>query len=188
MRGAHPRGGNPGVIFRPTTLSGAFVIEPEKHEDERGFFARSFCKTEFEAHALNPQTVQCNISFNRRKGTLRGMHYQIAPFAEAKLVRCTAGAIYDVIIDLRPGSATYKQHFGETLSAENYKMLYIPEGFAHGFQTLQDNSEVFYQMSEFYSPEHSRGVRYNDPTFGIAWPIGDPIILGRDRGYTDFTA
>ena len=131
--------------------------------------------------------MQCNISFNRMKGTLRGMHYQAAPLAEAKLVRCTAGALYDVIIDLRPDSPTYKQHVGEVLSAANYKMLYVPEGFAHGFQTLEDNTEIFYQMSEFYSPEHARGVRYNDPAFGIKWMIGDPVIVDRDRNYPDFT-
>lgn len=176
------------MIFRPTILAGAFVIEPEKHEDERGFFARSWCQKEFEAQNLNSRTAQCNISFNHRKGTLRGMHYQVAPFAEAKLVRCTAGAIYDVIIDLRPGSPTYKKHFSATLTASNYKMLYIPEGFAHGFQTLEDSTEVFYQMSEFYSPEHSRGVRYNDPAFGIEWPVANPIMLGRDRTYPDFKA
>lgn len=174
------------MIFRPTPLDGAFVIEPERHEDERGFFARSWCQKEFEAQRLNARTVQCNISFNRRKGTLRGMHYQVEPFAEAKLVRCTAGAVYDVIIDLRPGSPTYRQHLGVTLTANDYTMLYVPESFAHGFQTLEDNSEVFYQMSEFYSPGHSRGVRYNDPAFGIQWPVPDPILLERDRNYPDF--
>jgi len=175
------------VIFTETKLRGAFVIEPEKHEDDRGFFARSWCEKEFQAQNLNPRIVQCNISFNRNKGTLRGMHYQAAPFAEAKLVRCTAGALYDVIIDLRPGSPTYKQHAGEVLSAVNYKMFWVPEGFAHGFQTLEDNTEIFYQMSEFYSPQHARGVRYNDPVFGIRWMIANPVIVDRDRNYPDFT-
>jgi dTDP-4-dehydrorhamnose 3,5-epimerase len=174
------------VIFTETKLQGAFILELEKREDYRGFFARSWCQREFQAHNLNPRLVQCNISFNRMKGTLRGMHYQAAPLAEAKLVRCTAGALYDVIIDLRPDSPTYKQHVGEVLSAANYKMLYVPEGFAHGFQTLQDDTEIFYQMSEFYSPEHARGVRYNDPAFGIKWMIGNPVIVDRDRNYPDF--
>jgi len=175
------------VIFTETKLKGAFIVELEKREDDRGFFARSWCQKEAEAHNLNPRIVQCNISFNKLKGTLRGMHYQAAPFAEAKLVRCTAGALYDVIIDLRPDSPTYKQHVGEVLSAANYKMFYVPEGFAHGFQTLEDNAEILYQMSEFYSPQHARGVRYNDPAFGIKWMIGNPIIADRDRHYPDFT-
>jgi dTDP-4-dehydrorhamnose 3,5-epimerase len=175
------------VIFTETKLKGAFILELEKREDDRGFFARSWCQKEAEAHNLNPRLVQCNISFNRMKGTLRGMHYQAAPAAEAKLVRCTAGALYDVIIDLRPDSPTYKQHVGEVLSAANYKMLYVPEGFAHGFQTLEDNTEIFYQMSEFYVPQQARGVRYNDAAFGIQWMIGDPIMVDRDRNYPDFT-
>jgi dTDP-4-dehydrorhamnose 3,5-epimerase len=175
------------VIFTETKLKGAFILELEKREDDRGFFARSWCHKEAEAHNLNPRIVQCNISFNRIKGTLRGMHYQAAPFAEAKLVRCTAGALYDVIIDLRPNSSTYKQHVGEVLSAANHRMFYVPDGFAHGFQTLEDNTEIFYQMSQFYSPQHARGVRYDDPAFGIQWLIGDPVIVDRDRNYPDFT-
>jgi dTDP-4-dehydrorhamnose 3,5-epimerase len=167
-------------------LPGAFVIELQKHEDERGFFARSWCQKEFAAHSLNSRTVQCNVSFNKVKGTLRGMHYQVVPCAEAKLVRCTRGAIYDVIIDLRRESRTYKQYLSEVLSSNNYKALFIPEGFAHGFQTLEDNSEVFYQMSEFYSPEHQRGVRYNDHTFRISWPIEATVISDRDCNYEDF--
>jgi dTDP-4-dehydrorhamnose 3,5-epimerase len=174
------------VIFAETELPGAYFIELEKREDARGFFTRSWCEREFREHNLNPHTVQCNISFNKQKGTLRGMHYQAATAAEAKLVRCTQGAIYDVIIDLRPESATFKRHLGVTLSAQNYKMVYVPEGFAHGFQSLEDNSEVFYQMSEFYTPQYSRGVRWNDPAFGIQWPIGEPIMLERDRNYPDF--
>ena len=176
------------MIFTETRLKGAYIIEPEKRADDRGFFARSWCEKEFADHNLNLRTVQCNISFNTRKGTLRGMHYQVAPSAEAKLVRCTQGAIYDVIIDLRPDSPTFKQPVAETLTARDHKMLYVPEGFAHGFLTLEDNSEIFYQMSEFYAPQHARGVRWNDPAFGIEWPIRDPIMVDRDRNYSDFSA
>ncbi|HKV62626.1 MAG TPA: dTDP-4-dehydrorhamnose 3,5-epimerase [Candidatus Acidoferrum sp.] len=176
------------MIFTETKLAGAFVIDLERRSDERGFFARTFCQQEFEAHGLNPQVVQCNVSFNKRKGTLRGMHYQAAPFAEAKLVRCTSGSIYDVIIDLRPASATFKEYFAAELSAENRRMLYIPEDFAHGFQTLQDDTEVFYQMAQRYSAKHARGVRWNDPAFGIEWPEGDRIIIERDQTYPDFVS
>jgi len=176
------------LIFTETKLAGAFVIELERHTDERGFFARTFCQQEFEAHGLKAEVAQCNVSFNKRKGTLRGMHYQAAPFAEAKLVRCTAGSIYDVIIDLRPASATFKRHFAVELSAENHRMLYIPEDFAHGFQTLEDNAEVFYQMAQRYSAEHARGVRWNDPAFGIEWPKSERIIIERDRNYPDFVS
>jgi dTDP-4-dehydrorhamnose 3,5-epimerase len=168
-------------------LKGAFEIDPERKEDDRGFFARTFCREEFEKHGLNPNVVQCNISFNRRKGTLRGMHFQAAPHEEAKLVRCTAGKIFDVIIDLRPESSSFKEHAAVELSAENCKMLYIPEGFAHGFQTLEDNTEVFYQMSHEYSGGHARGVRWDDPAFGITWPAGERIIIDRDRNYPDFS-
>jgi dTDP-4-dehydrorhamnose 3,5-epimerase len=174
------------VIFRGTRFAGTFVIEPERLEDERGFFARTWCQREFETHRLNPRLVQCSISSNKRRGTLRGMHYQIAPHAEAKLVRCTSGAIYDVIVDLRPESATFAQWLGFDLTADNRRMLYIPEGFAHGFQTLEDNTEVFYQMSEFYEPESARGVRWNDPTFNIEWPLLNPIISDKDKTYQDF--
>ena len=156
--------------FIETRLKGAFVIEPERLADERGFFARMWCQREFIAHGLNPDLVQCNISFNTNKGTLRGMHHQAAPHEEAKLVRCTMGAIYDVIIDLRPDSPTYKAWLAVELTAPNRKMLYVPEGFSHGFMTLADNTEVFYQMSEFYSPECASGIRWNDPQFGIVWP------------------
>ncbi len=176
------------MIFRETRLKGAYLIEPEKRCDDRGFFARTWCEKEFADHYLNPRIVQCNISFNKRKGTLRGMHYQIAPAAEAKLVRCTNGAIYDVIIDLRPDSPTFKQYVAETLSGQDHNMLYVPEGFAHGFVTVEDNTEIFYQMTAFYSPQHSRGVRWNDPAFGIVWPVHDPIMLDRDREYPDFVA
>ncbi len=174
------------MIFSETKLKGAFVIEPERQEDGRGFFARTFCQKEFEAHGLNPRLVQCNISFNRKKGTLRGMHYQRAPYREVKLVRTTMGAIFDVIIDLRPGSATFREWMAVELSADNRRMLYIPEGFAHGFQTLGSNSEVFYQMSEFFHPECARGARWDDPAFGIEWPDDERIISDKDREYPDF--
>ena len=175
------------MIVTETVLKGAFVLDLERREDARGFFARSWCREEFEAHRLDPALAQCNVSFNRRRGTLRGMHYQAEPFGEAKLVRCTAGSVYDVIIDLRPGSPTFKQHVGELLSAANHRMMYVPEGFAHGFQALEDDTEVFYQMSQSYSPAHSRGVRYDDPAFGIQWKIADPVMADRDRSYPDFT-
>ena len=168
------------MIFNETKLKGAYVIDIEPLEDERGFFARSFCRKEFEERGLNPCIVQCNISFNKKKGTVRGMHYQAAPHEEAKLVSCIGGAIYDVIVDLRPDSSTYCQWVAVELSSQNHKMLYIPEGFAHGFQTLEDNTEVFYQMSEFYHPECARGIRWDDPAFGIEWPLMEKIISTRD--------
>jgi dTDP-4-dehydrorhamnose 3,5-epimerase len=174
------------MLFKPTAIPGAFEIEIEPHHDERGFFARTWCQTEFERHGLNPRLSQCSVSFNKEKGTLRGLHYQDVPFPEAKLVRCTKGAIYDVIVDLRPDSATFKHHHGATLSAENHSMLYVPEGCAHGFLTLSGNTEVFYQISEFYVPELSRGVRWNDAAFGIAWPAEVLVISGRDNTYPDF--
>lgn len=171
------------MIFTETKLKGAFIIEPERQEDERGFFARTWCEQEFEAHRLNPKLVQCNISFNRKKGTLRGMHYQAAPHEEAKLVRCTMGAIYDVIIDLRPDSPTFKQWVAAELTADNRSMVFVPEGFAHGFQTLEDNTEVFYQMSEFYYLSCSRGLMWDDPKFNIEWPTDRRIISVRDNSY-----
>ena len=174
------------MIFTETPLKGAFVIEPEPLADARGFFARTWCQREAEQHGLNPRLVQCSVSFNRRRGTLRGLHYQAAPHEEAKLVRCTAGALHDVIVDLRRDSPTFRGHFAAVLSAKNRRMLYVPEGFAHGFQTLEDGTEIFYQMSEFYSPESARGVRWDDPAFGIVWPDADRIINDRDRAYPDF--
>jgi dTDP-4-dehydrorhamnose 3,5-epimerase len=174
------------VIFTPTKLPGAFIIELERLEDDRGFFARSWCCREFEANGLNSRLVQSNISFSQKQGTLRGMHYQVAPFSEVKLVRCTRGSIYDAIIDLRPDSPTFKNHVCMMLSMENHKMLYVPEGFAHGFVTLEDNTEVFYQMSEFYAPEYGRGVRWNDPMFKICWPLAPTMMSERDRTYPDF--
>lgn len=175
-------------MFVETFLKGAFIIDLEKRGDDRGFFARAFCRQEFAGHGLEVQVAQCNISFNERKGTLRGMHYQVAPFEEAKLVRCTMGSIYDAIIDLRPASPTFGRSFGVELTARNRTMLYVPRGFAHGFQTLEDNTEVFYQMSQFYSAEHSRGVRWNDPAFDIKWPPDKRIINERDQKYSDFRA
>jgi dTDP-4-dehydrorhamnose 3,5-epimerase len=161
-------------------------IELDLHRDERGFFARSWCQKEFETEGLDLNTVQCNVSFNEKKGTLRGMHFQAAPSPEAKLVRCTQGAIYDVVIDLRAESPTYKQWIGLKLTAENRRMLYIPEGCAHGFLTLEDKTEVFYQMSEFYHPELARGFRWDDPAFQIKWPATVEVISERDRTYPDF--
>jgi len=172
--------------FSPTKLSGVSLVDLERHEDERGFFARSWCQSEFEQRGLNPRLVQCNVSFNRKRGTLRGMHYQVAPHAEAKLVRCTRGAIYDVAVDLRPDSPTYRQWVGVELTAENGRALYIAEGFAHGFQTLADDSEVFYQMSEFFHPEYARGVRWDDPAFKIAWPENERCLSARDLAYPDY--
>ena len=174
------------MIFKETMLKGAFVIEPQKLEDERGFFARSFCAREFEAHGLSRHIAQCNISYNAKRRTLRGMHYQISPYEEAKLVRCTRGALYDVIIDLRPDSATYLKSCGVRLDAENRLMFFIPEGFAHGFITLEDHTEVFYQMSEFYAPDSARGLRWNDPAFTIRWPVEPQVISERDRTYPDY--
>jgi dTDP-4-dehydrorhamnose 3,5-epimerase len=176
------------MIFKETPLQGAFVIELERLTDERGFFARSWCENEFIAQGLNPTVKQCNVSFNRRAGTLRGMHYQKSPHQEAKLVRCTRGSIFDVIIDLRCHSPTFKQSFSIELSQDNWTMLYIPEGFAHGFQTLANDTEVFYQMSEFYVPDAGRGVRWNDPAFAIEWPkVAARFISDRDSSYPDFT-
>jgi dTDP-4-dehydrorhamnose 3,5-epimerase len=174
------------VIFTETTLQGAFVIDLEPLEDERGHFARSFCREEFAPRGLKTDVAQCNVSFNRKKGTLRGLHFQSSPKAEAKLVRCTRGAIHDVIIDLRPDSPTYCKWTSVELTDRNLKMLYVPEEFAHGFQTLVDDSEVFYQMFEFYSPEHASGVRWDDPAFGIRWPLDPPILSPKDRSYPLF--
>jgi len=174
------------MIFRETKLKGAYIIELKPSDDERGFFARSFCQKEFAEHGLNPLIVQCNISYNKKKGILRGMHYQAAPYEEARLVSCISGAIYDVIIDLRRDSATYCQWFAVELSGDNYRMLYVPEGFAHGFQTLKDNTVVFYQMSEFYHPEYARGVKWDDQAFAIKWPIQNYIIAPKDRQFPDF--
>ena len=174
------------MIFSETKLAGAFVIELEPFNDERGFFAMSWSADEFSKRGLARELRECNISFNRRKGTLRGMHYQREPHAQAKLIRCTAGAIYDVIVDLRPNSPTFKQWIAVELNAENRFALYAPEGFAHGFQTLTDNVEIFYQMSDVYAPELAGGVRWNDPAFAIDWPAPPQAMNDRDRTYPDF--
>jgi len=169
------------MIFTETKLNGAFIIDLEPIQDERGFFARTWCKNEFAAHGLNPNLVQCNTSFNKKKGTLRGMHYQSPPYEEAKLVRCTMGAVYDVIVDIRKESKTFLQWIACELTAQNRKMLYVPEGFAHGFQTLEDNTEVFYQMSEFYHSDHAAGLRWDDPAIDIKWPIPEVVISKKDK-------
>lgn len=172
--------------FLPTPLGGAHVVELVPQQDERGYFARSFCGDEFARHGLKSAFTQCSISLNHRRGTLRGMHYQIMPHQEAKLVRCTRGRMQDVIVDLRAGSPSFKQWLAVELSADNGRMLYIPEGFAHGFLTLEDNTEVFYQISEVHRPESARGFRWNDPAFGIAWPAPVQVISDRDRDYPNF--
>jgi dTDP-4-dehydrorhamnose 3,5-epimerase len=175
------------VIFRPTQLPGAFVVELEQRMDERGSFARAWCGREFAEHGLDNRVVQCNLSFNERRGTLRGLHFQRVPHAEVKTVRCTRGAVYDVIVDLRPDSPTYTHWIGVELTAENGRMLYVPEGFAHGYQTLADASETFYLVSEFYTPEAEGGVRWDDPAFGIEWPqAADRIMSEKDRGWPDY--
>ena len=173
--------------FIPAALEGAYIIDIDKLEDERGFFARSWCADELRAQGLVSDLAQCSVSFNKKRGTLRGMHYQSEPYQETKIVRCTAGSIYDVIIDMRPESATFKQWLSVELSAVNRRMIYVPVGFAHGFQSLMDNTEVFYMVSEFYQPEFSRSVRWNDPQFGIEWPhVEHRAISSRDRDYPDF--
>jgi dTDP-4-dehydrorhamnose 3,5-epimerase len=176
------------VNFIDTPLAGACVVEPQPITDERGFFARSSCAGEFESRGMNFRVAQCSISFNRSRGTLRGMHYQDEPHEEVKLVRCTAGAIYDVIVDLRRDSPTYCKWFAVELTAANRKQLYVPEGFAHGFQTLEDDSEVFYQISQMHHPESARGVRWDDPLFGIDWPVANPTLSPRDAAFADHTA
>jgi dTDP-4-dehydrorhamnose 3,5-epimerase len=172
--------------FLETRLQGAFIIEPEPKEDARGFFARVFCVEEFGVHELETNLVQCSISFSKQRGTLRGMHCQTAPYEEVKVVRCTRGAVYDVVVDLRPASTTFKQWVGAELTSENHRMMYVPKGFAHGFLTLENNCEVFYQMSAFYHSENERGVRWDDPTFGIVWPAQIKIISEKDRNIMDF--
>lgn len=183
---SYSRGESLFMIFTETKLKGMFIIELEKHKDERGFFARTWDQKKISEFGLNPKIVQCNISFNKKKGTIRGMHYQIAPYEEAKLVSCTKGKIFDVAIDLRSKSKTFKEWIGSEISARNYNMLYIPEGFAHGFQTLEDNTEVFYQMSEFYMPEFARGIRWDDEAFQIKWPFKPPIISKKDLSFVPF--
>jgi dTDP-4-dehydrorhamnose 3,5-epimerase len=172
--------------FVETGLSGAYIIEPDLIEDERGFFARVFCRHEFEEHGLNLGLVQCNISYNKVSGTLRGMHYQEQPHSEVKLVRCTTGAIFDVIIDLRRESPTFMMWFAAELSQRNRHMLYVPEGFAHGYQTMESCTEVFYQVSEFYNRASERGVRWNDPAFAIEWPLPVTILSKKDEAHPDW--
>jgi dTDP-4-dehydrorhamnose 3,5-epimerase len=174
------------VIFTETPLAGAFLIDLEPHADDRGFFARTFCRREFEAHGLDPAVVQCNTSFNRKAGTLRGLHYQMPPASEAKLVRCVRGAIHDVIVDLRPDSPTHGKHFAANLTAANRRALFVPRSFAHGFQTLEDDSEVQYQMSEYYQPERSAGFRYDSPALTITWPLPITSISAQDLAWPSF--
>jgi dTDP-4-dehydrorhamnose 3,5-epimerase len=176
------------MIFTETKFVDAFVVELEKHEDERGFFARAWCDREFAAQRLNTQWVQANLAYSKTKGTLRGLHYQAAPYQEAKLMRCIRGAIYDVILDLRPESPTYKQWLGVVLTADNQKALYVPEGFAHGYQTLVDDCEVFYPVSQFYTPGSERGVRWNDPAFAIRWPLTEGLVISdKDQNWPDYS-
>ena len=171
------------MIFKETPLKGAFVLEVEARSDDRGLFARTFCRREFGAHGLNPTVSQCNLNFNHKAGTLRGLHFQLPPAAEVKLVRCTRGAVFDVIVDMREDSETYLQHFGIELSADNRTMLYVPELFAHGYQALQDDSEVAYQVSEFYTPGQEGGLRYNDPRLGIDWPQEVTSVSDKDSSW-----
>lgn len=174
--------------LEPFELEGLFLVEPERRSDARGFFARTFCERELAAAGLHSRFPQCNISFNTEKGTLRGMHFQAAPYPEAKLVRCTKGAIFDVVIDLRSSSPTFCKWAAVELNEENRRALYVPPGFGHGFQALTPGSEVLYMMGEYYRPELARGVRWDDPAFGIEWPIGSPIVSERDASYPDLDA
>jgi dTDP-4-dehydrorhamnose 3,5-epimerase len=174
------------MIFTETPLRGAYLIDLDKRGDDRGFFARAFCEREFAAHGLATRFVQANDSLSARKGTLRGMHYQLAPRAETKLIRCIRGALYDVILDLRTDSATFGKSFGAELSADNRRMMYAPKGFAHGLVTLADDVEAFYLVDEFYSPEHERGIRWNDPRFGIQWPIQPVVLSDKDAAHRSF--
>lgn len=172
--------------FTETKLKGAFILDLELREDPRGFFARTFCQKEFEAHGLKPMVAQCNLSFNHKKGTMRGMHYQVPPAAETKLVRCTRGAVYDVIVDLRPGSPTYLQHVGVELTEHNRRQLYVPEMFAHGYLTLTEHAEVTYQVGEFYTPGYERGIRFDDPALNIEWPVPIEVISDKDANWPAF--
>jgi dTDP-4-dehydrorhamnose 3,5-epimerase len=175
------------MIFIQTNIPGAFIIEIELIADERGFFARTFCKREFEARSLETNFVQCSISYNRRKGTLRGMHYQISPYEETKIVSCIKGSIYDVVLDLRPDSDTFRQWVAVDLNDRNHRFLYIPKGCAHGFQTMEDDTEVYYQISEFYHPESARGIRWDDRAFSVFWPGPINVISAKDRNYPFFS-
>ena len=174
--------------FNETELKGGYIIDIQKIEDDRGFFARGWCKNEFEEHGISSNLAQANISYNKFKGTLRGLHYQASPYEEAKLVRCTKGGIFDVMVDLREGSPTHGKWMGAELTADNHRMLLVPEGFAHGFQTLQDDTEVFYQVSEFYIPNAEKGARYDDPAFGITWPLEVSVISDKDANWPAYSA
>jgi len=180
---SYSRGENLFLIFTETKLKGAFIIELEKLEDERGFFARSYDNEVFEKAGLELETVQCNVSFNKNKGTIHGLHYQAYPYQETKLVRCTKGKIFDVIIDLKPDSENFRKWESVELNENSYRAVYIPKGFAHGFQTLEDNTEVFYQMSEYYRQDYARGLRWDEPIFSIPWPIKNPIVSKKDLSY-----
>lgn len=172
--------------FIPTKLAGAFILDLESRADDRGFFARTFCQKEYEANGLKPVVAQCNCSYNYKKGTLRGMHFQLPPAAETKVIRCTRGAIHDVIVDLRPGSPTYLEHIGVELSEHNRRQLYVPEMFAHGYLTLTDDAEVTYQVGEFYTPGYERGIRHDDPALKIDWPIPIEVISPKDANWPPF--
>lgn len=174
------------MIFTETKLKGAYIINIQRLEDDRGFFGRAYCKNEFQEHELNIDLVQANVSFNHKKGTLRGMHMQLEPFGETKLVRCTRGSIFDVIIDLRKPSETYKEWIGVELTADNYKMLYVPQGFAHGYITLEDNSDVMYQVTQFYNALSEKAYRWNDPAFNIKWPLEPVIVSEKDQAHPLF--
>ncbi len=174
------------MVFKDTELKDAYIIELERLSDERGFFSRTYCEHEFREHGIEHHIVQANVSYNKVKGTLRGMHYQMQSYGEAKLIRCTKGAIYDVIIDIRPDSKSYKNWISVELNEQNHRMLYVPEGFAHGFITLEDSTEVSYQMSEFYKPGVGKGIRWNDPAFAINWPVAVSEISEKDKNWTDF--
>jgi dTDP-4-dehydrorhamnose 3,5-epimerase len=175
------------MIFTETKLKGAFIIDVKRLNDERGFFGRAWCKSEFEEHGLNTNAVQANVSYNKIAGTIRGMHYQNEPFTESKTVRCTAGSIYDVIVDLRPGSPTYMQWVGVTLTAESFRMLYVPDGFAHGFMTLEDDTSVHYLVTQYYTPNSEAGLRYDDPAFNITWPMKPTLVSDKDQQHPLFT-
>jgi dTDP-4-dehydrorhamnose 3,5-epimerase len=171
------------MIFTETKLKGAYIIDIEQREDSRGFFARAFCQKEFEAHGLKPLIAQANVAYNVRQGTLRGMHFQFPPAAETKVVRCTRGAIVDIIVDLRPESATYLEHIAVELTADNHRALYVPERFAHGYQVLEDKTETSYQVGEFYAPGFEGGLRYDDPRLGLEWPLPVSVISDKDKGW-----
>lgn len=176
------------MIFTKTNLDGVLVLELERREDERGFFARAWCKEEFAAHGLNTQWVQANVGFTKKAGTVRGLHYQLAPYGEAKLLFCPKGAVFDVAVDVRPSSPTFKQWMGVELSEDNHKLFYVPEGFAHGYQALADNTELFYMVSQFYTAGYERGARWDDPAFRIEWPANVTIVSEKDKAWPDFAA